>query len=252
MPDQYPPWLLPYKDSLAAAMKSFRPFSLDSGPADLIGSKVGGIPYWPSNGMPYPLDTEGKAMLFLAQIDCAQVQLPSFPEVGLLQFFISLPMHKGEIRVIHHEAPEAQWQSTFLDYLFEFNKKELPLFFRNKQEARIVFQEKGEMPPGLMDIESLPILGDPYKLPEEIYYGYTPLYRSPGNRIGGYPGFWQSDLRMMDNNTDKDFVLLRLADTDYSDDPNRITVLSGGVLYFMINSEKLRNKDFSDVFLARD
>ena len=53
-------------------------------------SKIGGMPYWPA-GKEYPTDGQGKPMMLVMQINCAQAGLQApLPEQGMLQWFISL------------------------------------------------------------------------------------------------------------------------------------------------------------------
>ena len=53
-------------------------------------SKIGGKPYWPA-GKDYPVDHNGKPMLMVMQVNCAQSGLRSpLPERGMLQWFIGL------------------------------------------------------------------------------------------------------------------------------------------------------------------
>ena len=57
---------------------------------EALGSKIGGKPYWPVD-KDYPVDEQGKPMLMLMQINCAQAGLQApLPEQGMLQWFISL------------------------------------------------------------------------------------------------------------------------------------------------------------------
>ena len=52
-------------------------------------SKIGGLPYWPA-GKAYPCDGQGKPMLFVMQINCAEAGLNApLPQQGMLQWFIS-------------------------------------------------------------------------------------------------------------------------------------------------------------------
>jgi len=56
----------------------------------ITDSKIGGLPYWPAN-KEYPVDQQGKPMLMLMQVNCAQSGLQSpLPDHGMLQWFISL------------------------------------------------------------------------------------------------------------------------------------------------------------------
>ena len=58
--------------------------------AVITGSKVGGKPYWPA-GKDFPVDADGKKMLLLMQVNCAEAELKSpLPDHGMLQWFISL------------------------------------------------------------------------------------------------------------------------------------------------------------------
>lgn len=53
-------------------------------------SKIGGIPYWPAD-KEFPVDQQGKPMLLLMQVNCAQAGLrPPLPDHGMIQWFISL------------------------------------------------------------------------------------------------------------------------------------------------------------------
>jgi len=59
-------------------------------PPDVTGSKVGGSPYWPADE-PYPVDEQGRPMLMLMQVNCAEAHLQSpLPVQGILQWYISL------------------------------------------------------------------------------------------------------------------------------------------------------------------
>ena len=56
----------------------------------MTGSKIGGLPYWPSD-MDYPVDSNGNKMLMLLQINCQEAGLDApLPDHGLLQWFISV------------------------------------------------------------------------------------------------------------------------------------------------------------------
>jgi uncharacterized protein YwqG len=56
---------------------------------DVLASKILGMPYW-EEGMPVPLDENGKPLQMIAQLNLAPIpQRPRFPAQGLLQFFIA-------------------------------------------------------------------------------------------------------------------------------------------------------------------
>ena len=56
----------------------------------IIGSKIGGLPYWPTD-MEYPVDNNGNKMLMLMQINCEEAGLDApLPDHGILQWFIGV------------------------------------------------------------------------------------------------------------------------------------------------------------------
>ena len=70
-----------------------------------------------------------------------------------------------------------------------------------------------------------------------------------GHKIGGYPAFTQEDPREED--TSYDFLMLQL-DSEFGDGKDRILWGDAGICNFFINSEKLKNLDFSDVIYNWD
>ncbi len=67
---------------------------------------------------------------------------------------------------------------------------------------------------------------------------------------GGYPDFYQGyDLREENGTKDKyDIVLFQLG-SDLGNNGWRVLIYDNGFVNFFINSEKLKNKDFSDIFV---
>ena len=56
---------------------------------DVRDSKIGGLPYWPAD-KEYPCDNQGRPMLFVMQVNCAEAGLNApLPQQGMLQWFIS-------------------------------------------------------------------------------------------------------------------------------------------------------------------
>lgn len=86
----FPSDLLIYKDKIEATIKPFIEIKAKAeNNLSLWQSKFGGLPYFPKS-LQYPTDSKGKAMFLLAQINFSETpQLASFPEKGILQFYIS-------------------------------------------------------------------------------------------------------------------------------------------------------------------
>lgn len=71
-------------------------------------SKIGGIPYFPSDAA-IPLDSNGNQLRFLMQINCSDVEgIESFPEHGMIQFWICADdcwgMYNKGYRVIYYDT----------------------------------------------------------------------------------------------------------------------------------------------------
>ena len=60
---------------------------LDDTPGTL-DNKIGGVPYLPV-GEPFPTDSNGNPMSLLLQIRCRDINLPEFPDEGVLEIFVS-------------------------------------------------------------------------------------------------------------------------------------------------------------------
>jgi len=81
----------------------------------LTRSKFGGHPYWPNN-KPYPKAEHGIPLTMLAQINLSELpENDTFPNKGLLQFFIWNAANEKNYKVIYHEdysAPVSRYLFT--------------------------------------------------------------------------------------------------------------------------------------------
>lgn len=78
-------------------------------------SHLGGIPYLPHNGE-YPVGDDGQILWLCAQINFAQMPLmESFPNVGILQFFLSDFDYDGGFGLYSEEdgTIQGQWQTIY-------------------------------------------------------------------------------------------------------------------------------------------
>src|SRR5512145_759243 len=87
---ELPNELLPYQERIEATIKPFIEIKAKAkNNLRLWQSRFGGCPYFPK-GLEYPVDSKGQAMFLLAQINFGETpKLESFPEKGILQFYIS-------------------------------------------------------------------------------------------------------------------------------------------------------------------
>lgn len=248
---------------------------------DIARSKFGGYPYW-KQGDAYPLDSDGNPLYLLAQINFSEIKEPDslLPQKGLLQFFIADDVYSGagfgdgfdmdsdglaaqrNFRIVYHadidsevseESVKAQGIKAFSDFPDNDN-------FPLTTQEKITFTEFTDyMYWGMGECDRLvkEIFRD--KFGEEIESGM--LYKRFSDteyeyvadafdgiwcsKLLGYPEFTQSDYRAAedgDNNYEYYNTVLLQIDSD-----DEIMWGDCGIANFLINSEALKNLDFSNV-----
>lgn len=226
----------------------------------LFDSKFSGYPYLPKNKN-YPKDVNRQPMHLLAQINFTQFpHCPPFPTEGLLQFFISDTF----------DNQKAQIHDTFFQHFFKVRyfptilgidqlvtdfinlTKEKPINFPFSGEMFLTFSNKME-PVSAMDFRLKQFLNvlklEQHFLSEDgrtIEEIYLEKYLGADHKIGGYPYFIHQDTRASSNLLRKfDTLLLQII----SNNEQGIMWGDCGVLKFSINGEKLRQLDFSEIYL---
>lgn len=239
----------------------------------IFESKIGGTGYIPHDGQ-FPVTENGEQLRLLAQIDCSQVQLDEFPKQGLLQFWIlnddvyglnfdyNENLKQDTFRVIYYETVDTSVTQEEVEAKFIENKFDSDELMPFNDEYGMEFYSEDD---------SMPI--DNYLFDEKFCAIYNRLspgseietyfdldcdineddYDSTfGHKIGGYPAFTQEDPREnCPENDCYDFLLLQI-DSDYSDDNDRVMWGDSGVANFFINSEKLKELDFSNIIYNWD
>jgi len=260
------------------------PFTLEPGEPGLVDSKVGGTPYLPK-GEAWPVDAKGVPMVFLAQVNCAQLALlPDFPHAGLLQFFTGADdvfgvdfddmTDNAGFRVFYRETVDLSVTAADIPVPEKPEEEYTPL---GSRPCRIVFQpvQEEEVPDSDFLFESMFVqawnrrrpekplksLWDFYNLfpkEERDYDIFTPDEEDEEedgthHQLGGFPFFTQSDPRSEKAEYEGFDTLLFQLDSDMAED-RRDLVLWGdcGVANFFISSEALKRRDFSRVLYNWD
>lgn len=245
-----------YSEQINSSIRPYVKVTAQKGQVVLTSSKIGGTPYWPAN-MEYPLDSEGKSMRLLAQINFSEVpQLDEYPDSGILQFFIkaeddvcgmdfdNLISQKGS-RVIYHDSIDVESMvSDFEQYNIAQHE-----WFPALHECKLEFSLLEEAVPQ-EDYKFVSYFGDEsYQLFSsdecEEYYN---KFSSTGHKIGGYAYFTQGDPRMDDEYKEYEYLLFQLD----SDDSIEMMWGDVGVANFFITKEDLRRRDFSKVLYTWD
>lgn len=256
--------------------------TLSTEECDIFDSKVGGLPYFPE-GAQAPTNPKGKPLYLLAQINCEDIEeLPDFPHEGMLQFFISdndlygcplsVPSPQENWRVVYYPEIDEDTDPTRAAEVFDDTDNmelspfsgEYKMSFERADEGISIYDYRFEEMFVERWNEAYPDdeIDDVMDLDDEIYEflweGTTysdddeedeEEKNSTEHKMGGYPFFTQSDPREDEENA-YDTLLFQLD----SDSTEGIDVLWGdlGVGNFFINSEALKNLDFSDVLYNWD
>jgi len=256
--------LLIYKEKIEATNKPF--IDIKAKAEDdlrLWKSKFGGFPYFPKD-LQYPTDSKGRAMFLLAQINFGETpKLESFPEKGILQFYISggsdvygacfeNPAKQDDFKVLYF--PEISGDKDHLVTEFGFLPK--PDLLPIEKQSSLTFNLR-YAPLPTVDYQFEPkILGlspnSKHKIYAEyqtVYEGYEKLFSSEGHKLGGYPYFTQNDPREFETYKDEEYRLLFQMDTD-----NEAGIMWGdsGVANFFISESDLENENFSKVLYNWD
>jgi uncharacterized protein YwqG len=197
------------------------------------------------------MDTQGRPMVFLAQINFDHCpNLPDFPTTGLLQFFIqgdelygleAEPEIAGFQVVYHEDLSDLTPQDPYVndpkrDLLHPFDTS-----FRSwrRQGVRITFSEADYTP----SPEDFRLQDEINKLDRDrsaidvVYDTLLASHERTWFNVGGHPRFTQSDIRQP--GSDKTRCLLSIGYID------RVIMWgSGGEACFLISPEDLRAKRF--------
>ena len=241
----------------------------------ITNSKIGGIPYWPAD-KEYPTDNQGKPMLMLMQINCAEAGLKApLPEQGMLQWFISLNPERmygcrgnydedgSGCRIVYHEtvgncasAANAPTHDT-VDEMLTPVKREASIDVVQEQTTMAV--NDGRFNRLFFDIVK-EITGVEHT--DKMWYEYLDnndcLYfeqnlgmKRPRHQMTGYPAFDQDDARR-DIDT-HDVLLFQLASQHSTIDRKELVMWGDmGNGFVFINHDDLIACDFSRIYYCWD
>ncbi len=244
----------------------------------LTDSKFGGLPYW-DGSLEYPEDMSGEKLMLLAQInleDTGENEL--LPARGILQFFIrrdddlyGCTFDDGtgadSYQVVWHETVD---KSITEEQILAMGVPSSACIEDDDVLTPITGEvavdiECGDVPMGMEVYEfeelfrkasaelgiDLPEDGSIYLMIPDEWHNEHPNPNT-GHWMLGYPFFTQFDPRGNEELRRFDTLLLQI-DSDYrSDGQYEIMWGDAGVGSFFINSDDLRERDFSHVFYTWD
>jgi hypothetical protein len=248
-------------------------FVLKDRTLSVFESKIGGFPYFPSDAA-IPLDSNGNQLRFLMQINCSDIKgIEIFPKKGMIQFWICADdcwgMPNG-YKVIYYDTISEDITEPLITEFSDLEKEFFPL----KDEFGVEFIPTMESTPKnslkyqkafckYFNEISGEHIESPYDLKFKLHLPFNVLDEaiyngssSYGHKIGGSSDFCQYDPRETKEEQEKyNFQLLQLnSDFGRINGNNEENIMWGdaGICHFFINSEKLKNCDFSDVLYYCD
>lgn len=246
----------------------------------LFSSKIGGLPYW-NLSLEYPVDMEGKKMHLLCQLNFGEYKFENniLPKEGILQFFISSnddfygasfnePTAQKNWRIVFHEKIDENiclkdiqkivpsiseitstpiLKSVALEFGQSVSYMKIDDYRMNAFIAEAVKEITGEN----TEKNIYEILGSEN---ENIHAAV--IYRmldETENHVLGYPSFTQYDVREDMQSKDAFYYDTTLLHLDSSSCDGQVLCWGDvGKANFLINSDALKNKDFSKVFYTWD
>ena len=242
----------------------------DSKEIKITDSKIEGIPYIPK-GKKIPTNSEGKQFMFLAQINCADLKgLEDFPKEGILQFWVlgddlmgldfNNSTNRNGFDVIYYEKiedyySEDEFKEMYNPYKFDLKYMETLIasepckmkFSLEKQKESFNYELLDNLFKEVLEEENLGF-NEKDKLYEEVEKLYDDEFYEEivGTKCDGFPYFTQWEPRDDEQMKEYDTSLFQI------DSGKEVMIGDSGVMHFFINREKLKNKDFSDVFYHWD
>ncbi|MFA3799940.1 YwqG family protein [Leptotrichia hongkongensis] len=236
----------------------------------ITDSKIEGIPYIPI-GRKIPTNSKGQQFMFLAQINCEDLKgLEDFPQEGILQFWIlgedllGLDFddytNRDGFDVIYYEKiedyySEDEFMEMYNPYKFDLKYMETLIasepckmkFSLEKQKESFNYELLDNLFKEVLEEENIGF-NEKDKLYEEVEKLYDDEFYEEivGTKCNGFPYFTQWEPRDDEQMKEYDTSLFQI------DSGKEVMIGDSGVMHFFINREKLKNKDFSDIFYHWD
>ena len=236
----------------------------------ITDSKIEGIPYIPI-GRKIPTNSKGQQFMFLAQINCEDLKgLEDFPQEGILQFWIlgedllGLDFddytNRDGFDVIYYEKiedyySEDEFMEMYNPYKFDLKYMETLIasepckmkFSLEKQKESFNYELLDNLFKEVLEEENIGF-NEKDKLYEEVEKLYDDEFYEEivGTKCNGFPFFTQFEPRDEEQMKKYDTSLFQI------DSGKEVMIGDSGVMHFFINREKLKNKDFSDIFYHWD
>ena len=237
----------------------------------ITDSKIEGIPYIPK-GRKIPTNSKGQQFMFLAQINCEDLKgLEDFPQEGILQFWVlgsdhfgkdfDNPTNRDGFEVIYYEKirdcySENEFKKMYNPYKFDLKYMETLIASKPcKMNFSLKNSEKETFDYTLLEKLFEEVLKEKnidVNEKEKLYQKVERIFESNsdgengGTKCNGFPFFTQFEPRDEEQLKEYDTLLFQI------DSGGEIMIGDCGVMNFFINREKLKNKDFSDVFYNWD
>ena len=223
-------------------------------------SSIGGRPSLDPT-TPWPLDSDGRPMIFLAQINYADMpSLEGFPDDGLLSVFVEdndvngcdfpsrnagfIVMYREEIaNFIRHDLPDSAWNYT-------------PFSAELCQNGRTLKGRRATCPVSPNSVEVMQITTDWYPdCPTDLWDKFSEALidgKPSSVYYGGHPDFTQQDFRQVGDSPAYSEVLLQLGWLTGRTDGVEICWGDAGEACFLASPKDLKERNFGNATYSWD
>lgn len=201
----------------------------------VLDDKLGGVPYFPHD-VEYPMDSNGKPMALLLQVDLKNIMIDDFPKDGILEIFIGdLDHYPTESKIFIFEKGKPQKQNL-PEINMVYPVVNIPLKFKlqNCKCYMPIYDYRftevfNQVIKSINGADATVTNDDMCKM-----YDNTNL-QNPYACIGGYADFTQDDMRTHDSN--RDFCVFKLDSYLHKS----IEIGDSGILTVTISKDDLKN-----------
>ena len=252
-------------------LKEVLPINAINKKTSLYDSKFGGVPYLPKCDK-LPTNKDGQQLRLLSQINFGDLPQNSLlPKDGILQFYVNdiynrdfdNPTEQNDFRVVYYENIDLSIkEEDVINKIDDFESWDEDEDFPVQVEYKLEFKSAKEGI-SLQDYNFDKLFCDEYNksftnntdddIMDDLFDEEDEKRDDcPQHKIGGYPVFTQDDPRVYEKHLRRFDTILLQIDTQEDEDEEGIVWGDCGVCNFFINSEDLKNKDFSNVLFNWD
>ena len=240
-------------------MKKCRVVDVTDDTPGIPDDKIGGLPYIPV-GEEYPVDSKGKPMALLMQINCKHIGLPEYPSNGILEIFAGAELkwpweyqlrYYSEGKEFRTDLPVVDLSEFICNRGYKITLSDgiayMPISDYRSEDliAEITRDLTGHE---IEDIYGLEELYPRDERSNNALWLLTESIKGEHVTIGGYADFTQEDIRPFE----AEGMNMCLLKFDSIIDLKKFDIGDAGIISVLISEDDLKQRNFSNAVLTWD